>query len=143
MENSEDVIVEIPEAREKFFGRGGKMLLPCPATVAAAVRHIPAGRLATTDALRRALAEQFDVQETCPVAMKKALQAVGRATDESTPYWRVIKKNGELLGIFPGGAAGQAARLEKEGFSIDSSKKALKVTGFAERLAKISLAGGS
>jgi hypothetical protein len=36
-----DLIVDIPAERIKFFGTTGKMLLPCPATVAALIEQIP------------------------------------------------------------------------------------------------------
>ena len=44
----EDVIVEIPENRLKFFGDAGKMLLPSSATVAALIKKIPEHKLTTT-----------------------------------------------------------------------------------------------
>ena len=65
MENDE--IVDIKESQIRYFGGPGKMLLPTPATVAAQIRQIPAGRLLTTDLLRKRLADQFGVQGTCPV----------------------------------------------------------------------------
>jgi hypothetical protein len=57
----EDIVVDISQAREKFFGCSGKMLIPCKATVAAQVEKIPGNRLMTMDLLRKALADQFQV----------------------------------------------------------------------------------
>jgi hypothetical protein len=75
----------------------------------------------------RELAEQFDVQAVCPVATKKALQAIANNPSNDAAYWRVVKKNGELLAHFPSGVKGHAALLGKEGFVIDTSGQKPKV----------------
>jgi hypothetical protein len=134
MQPQEDVIVDISKAREKFFGCSGKMLLPSPATVEALIKKIPANQLITADLLRKKLADQFGVQATCPVTTKKALQVIANGSGKAVAYWRVIKKNGELFAIFPGGTEAQAALLRKEGFTIDTKGKAPKVDNFSESL---------
>ena len=112
------------------------MLLPSPATVEALIRKIPEHKLLTTDLLRKELAGQFNVQGTCPVTTKKALQAIANRANNSVPYWRVIKQNGELNAIFPGGVVGQTIRLQQEGFTIDTSGKAPKVKHFKASLVR-------
>ena len=136
MEPQEDAIVDIAEQQVRYFGRPGKMLLPSPATVAALIQKIPAHKLLTTDLLRRKLADQFNVQGTCPVTTKKALQAIANDASQHVPYWRVIKQNGELNAIFPGGVEGQAALLRQEGFTIDTNGKAPKVKHFKASLVR-------
>jgi hypothetical protein len=133
----EDTIVEISKARERFFGCSGKMLKPCPATVAAVVKKVPENQLATTDLLRRKLAEQFQVQVTCPSDFKQALLAAASGPAIDLPYWRVVKQNGELIPRFPGGVEAQAARLEQEGFTIDTSGKKPRVIHFKAKLANL------
>jgi hypothetical protein len=78
----------------------------------------------------RELAEQFDVQAVCPVATKKTLQAIANNPSNDAAYWRVVKKNGELLAHFPGGVKGHAALLGKEGFVTDDSRPKPKVKNF-------------
>jgi alkylated DNA nucleotide flippase Atl1 len=134
----EDIIVEIPENRVKFFGTTGKMLLPCPATVAALIQKIPAGKLITTNLLAKQLSVQFKVQGTCPVTTRKALQAIANDPNSQVAYWRVINKNGGLLASYPGGVAGQAARLTAAGFTIETGGKAAKVKDFSTHLARFS-----
>src|SRR5579884_1352885 len=97
MELQEDAIVDIPENRIRYFGTSGKMLLPCPRTIAALISRIPEHQLVTTDLLRKMLTDQFEVQGTCPVTTKKALQTVAHNSSNQVAYWRVIKKNGELM----------------------------------------------
>lgn len=136
MELQEDVIVDIPENRVRYFGGSGKMLLPCPATVEALIMKIPEHHLLTTDLLRKKLTDQFNVQGTCPVTTKKALRAVAQSSHHHAACWRVIAKNGGLLAHFPGGVEEQAAYLRREGFTIDTTGKTPRVQGFTEHLAR-------
>ena len=133
MEPKEDVIVDIPKHRLRFFGGAGKMLLPSPATVAAVIEKVPARKLITTNLLCQKLAQQFNVRGACPVTAQKALQAVARKPGADVAYWRVIKANGGLFSRFPGGAEGQAERLRQEGFAVDSKGK---VPNFRESLVR-------
>jgi alkylated DNA nucleotide flippase Atl1 len=132
----EDLIVEIPENRVKFFGGEGKMLLPSPATVAALIKKIPEHKLITTGLLCKELTEQFKVRGTCPVTTQKALQEIAHDSANQCPYWRVVNASGGLIARFPGGAKSQAALLKKEGFAIDTKDKVPKVKGFSESLVR-------
>lgn len=129
----EDLIVDIPPERVKFFGTTGKMLLPSVATVAALVAQIPASRLLTTTQLRQTLTAQFNVQGTCPVTTRKALKAIAQDASRTAPSWRVINQDGGLLSVYPGGKMAQATRLQAEGLEIELGKTP-KVKNFADRL---------
>lgn len=135
MVSQEDLIVEIPENRVKFFGGAGKMLLPSPATVRTLIKKIPEHKIITTGLLCKELAGQFKVRGTCPVTTQKALQAIAHDSSEKLPYWRVVNTNGGLIARFPGGAERQAALLRKEGFAIDTKQKVPKVKNLSESLA--------
>jgi hypothetical protein len=134
MELQEDVIADISPAREKFFGCSGKMLLPSANTVAAFIKKMPAHKLITTDLLRKKLAEQFEVQATCPVALRKALQAIANNAYYKVAYWRVVKKNGELISTYSGGWITHAALLKQDGFAIDIKGKVPRVKNFVGNL---------
>jgi alkylated DNA nucleotide flippase Atl1 len=136
MELQEDVIVDIPENRIRFFGGSGKMLLPSPATVAALIKEIPANKLVTTELLRQKLTAQFNVQGTCPVTTQKAIQAIARDSSKNVAYWRIVNKNGGLIAKFPGGVEGHAALLRQEGYTIDTKGKIPKVKEFRESLVR-------
>ena len=137
MTEQEDIIVDIPPDRVKFFGTTGKMLLPSAATIAALLTQIPPAKLLTTGQLRQKLTEQFNVQGTCPVTTKKALQTIVQDASCSAPYWRVVNQNGSLISAYPGGTARQAVLLQDEGFTIVAGKTP-KVKDFAVSLAHIS-----
>src|SRR5579859_513831 len=109
-----DQIVEISPARERFFGCSGKMLIPSTTTVESLIETIPEHRLMTVDLLRQRLADQFQVQVTCPVATNNALREIARDKSRNVAYWRVIRKNGELIALFPDGVEGHATHLEQE-----------------------------
>lgn len=125
-----DQIVPIAENRLRFFGGSGQMLCPCPATVASVVARVPERKLITSDLLCKTLAAQFKVRGTCPVTVKNSLKSAAHEPRTSIPYWRVIKTNGELTTLFPGGIEAQAARLKQEGFVVDRSGKKPKVKNF-------------
>ena len=136
MHLQEDVIVDIPQNRVKFFGTTGKMLLPSAATIAVLLSQIPASKLLTTVQLRQRLTAQFKVAGTCPVTTRKALQALAQDADGRVPYWRVVNQNGSLITTYPGGVTGQAARLQAEGFVIEEGKTA-RVKNFSASLAQL------
>jgi hypothetical protein len=132
----QDAIIDIKESQVRFFGGRGKMLLPSVGTVEAMLRKIPAQKIITTDLLSKKLADQFEVRGACPVTTKKALQAIAHTIDPQAPYWRVVKKNGELMNYFPGGVKSHAALLAQEGVAIDSNGKKPKVAAIKDNLVR-------
>jgi alkylated DNA nucleotide flippase Atl1 len=130
----EDVIVSISPEREKFFGCAGRMLLPCPATVAAVVKELPHGRIATLEVLRQELARRAHVEVACPFQTKQALVAVASQAG-TVPVWRLVKKNGELLKYLPGGAGKQAALLQGEKVETENTASGPRVKSVKEYLA--------
>ncbi len=124
----------------------GKMLVPNPLDIDALMRKIPKGKLATVDQIREKLAEDFNVDFTCPMTTGMFIRMAGEAAEEDlmskkkqiTPYWRVVKKDGSLNPKFPGGAEAQATRLEEEGYITEpgKGKKPPKVKDFEEYLKK-------
>jgi hypothetical protein len=129
-----DEIVPISKAREKFFGTAGCMLCPSPATIEALIRRMPEGKLITTELLRQKLAEEAHVEVTCPATTQKALRYIAKKPGQAIAYWHIVKKNGELFSYFPGGAAGHAALLKQDGFTIDTHGRAPKVADLGENL---------
>ena len=136
MESQEDLVVDIPKERIRFFGGTGKMLLPGPATVAALIEKVPEHKLITTRLLCQELTNQFKVKGTCPVTTQKAVQAIAHDSTKKVPYWRVIQANGALMSRFPGGVDGQTTLLRKEGFAVDRKGNVAKVKNFRESLVR-------
>jgi len=130
----DDAIVDISPSREKFFGRSGRMLILSPITAAALLQKIPDDKVISTDLLQKTLTNQFHVEVTCPATTNKVLKALFKEPTNAVAYWPVVKKNGELLGLFPGSVAAQAERLQPAGLSIDNQGKIPKVSDFSEKL---------
>ncbi len=129
-------IETIPSTMEKFFGCSGKMIKPSANTVSAIVKKIRKGRVVTLDQLRERLANDFNVQAACPASTTKALQILAKE-DKPVCYWRVVKKNGELIAKFPKGVEGHGALLESDGVEIDFNKKSPVVVEYKKRLDKL------
>jgi alkylated DNA nucleotide flippase Atl1 len=129
----QDEIVPISAEREKFFGCAGRMLLPSPDTVAALVKEIPRGKVTTLDLLRSELARRAGVEAVCPFQTKQALRAIASQSD-AVPFWRLVRKNGDMLKYLPGGAASQAALLEKESVPTEQTASSQKVKKLKEYL---------
>lgn len=134
---SENAIVDIPKTMEKYFGCSGKMLKPSPASVAALVVLIPKKQVITLDALCKKLAKQFKTEVACPATTEKSLCVAAQesiANNTPLPYWRVLKRHGELIRKFPNGIDGHAALLLKEGHQIISTGKSKVVNDFERAL---------
>ena len=119
-------IVPIPPHMQRQWGEG-KLLVPVPLDVDAAIRRIPEGRVMTTGELRHELAHQFGADTTCPMCTGMFLRIAAEAAEErgtdKTPYWRVVADDGKLNPKLPGGVNAQAAALRKEGHVVTSGDK--------------------
>jgi alkylated DNA nucleotide flippase Atl1 len=131
----DDEVVPISPEREKFFGASGRMLLPCPDTVATVVKEIPSGQVATLDLLRSELARRAGVEAVCPFQTKQALRALA-GQPGAVPLWRLVKKNGELLKYLPGGSAGQSSLLGKEKVAVEQTASGEKVKNLKAHLVR-------
>ena len=123
-------IVAIPPKMQKRFGRG-KLLIPSPLDVEAAIRATPRGKIITQREIREKLAQAAGVNQACPIATGIFVRIVAEAAAEEaqagksriTPYWRVVRDDGSFNEKFPGGPSAQADHLEAEGHTIDRSGK--------------------
>jgi alkylated DNA nucleotide flippase Atl1 len=123
-------VVDIPPRMRKQWGKG-KMLIPTPLDVDAAIRKVPRGKVVTLTDLRNQLAKAAGADVTCPMCAGIFVRIVAEAAEEKvregktrvTPYWRVVKEGGKLLEKIPGGPMAQAAHLADEGHKVDTSAK--------------------
>ena len=73
----------------QITSRNGKsILIPDADMLASALRQLPAGQLSDLSAVRRALAIEHGVDQTCPVTTHRLL--VKFSQDGDVPYWRVV-----------------------------------------------------
>ena len=115
-------------------GGRGRMLVPKPLDIDGLIRKIPKGKLA----------KDFHVDFTCPLTTGIFLRIAAEAAEEDlrggkeqvTPYWRVVKADGNLNEKFPGATEAQAARLRGEGHGIElgQGRKPPRVKDFEKSL---------
>ncbi|MCX6009689.1 MAG: MGMT family protein [Chloroflexi bacterium] len=139
-------VVDIPPKMQNRFGTG-KMLIPKPLDINALINKIPKGKLVTVTQIREKLAKDAHANCSCPMTTGIFLRIVAEVAEEDlrsgkrevTSYWRVLKSDGSLNEKFPGGAQAQAARLKKEGHSIEpgKGKKPPRVRKFENSLQKL------
>jgi hypothetical protein len=131
-----------PEWEEKL-GKG-KILIPNALDIERLINKTKKGELLTNDIIRESLAKEKNVQLTAAIPTGVYLKYIALAAEEErpvkkdkiTPYWRVLKPNGEINIKNPGGAEKQIALLTAEGHSIEQGKgkKPPKVIAFEKKL---------
>jgi len=115
-------VVEVTDLKSVQRYGGTKMLIAPPLSYDAIMKKIPEGKLITSDRIRSFLAKQYEAEYTCQLTTGIFINIAAKASEErdvdETPYWRTLKKDGELNEKYPGGIDGQKARLEMEGHTV-------------------------
>jgi len=140
-------VERIPPGMVSRLGEG-TLLIPAPSEVNALMRRVRKGRVTTINDIRAVLAARHSASTTCPiVAGILARIAAGAAGEEEadgkrrvTPYWRTLKRDGELNPKYPGGSAEQARRLRAEGHRVVTRGKRRFVADFERVLQDLSAA---
>jgi len=137
-------IEKITLKQSKIWGKG-TLVIPAPGEVDEIMKKIPRGKLITINEIRDILAKKHGATIGCPITtgIFASIAAHAAAEDEGvgkkhyTPYWRTLKKGGEINEKYPGGILEQAERLESEGFEVVFKGKKAKVKDFERYLVKI------
>jgi hypothetical protein len=119
----------------------GRCLVPAPVDVDAEMRQVRKKSVVTTNELRQILAVKAGADCTCPIttgifawiAAHAAQEAEDEGKSKVTPWWRTLKKDGELNPKYPGGIAEQRRRLEAEGHRVVRRGKRSFVEGVEGR----------
>ena len=106
-------VVRLDAAGAKRWG-GPTIAIPAPREVDALTRTVPRGRVTTINELRTAVAQHHRAAVGCPIttgifawmAAHAAEEAFAAGEKKITPYWRTLKKDGELNPKYRGGIAG-------------------------------------
>lgn len=109
------------EKTVKKYG-GNKMFFAPPIYYDEIIRKIPKGKLLTISQIRTYLAKKYDADFTDPMTAGIFVNIVAWASyqrnNDITPYWRILKSNGELNSKYPEGIELQKKFLEEEGHII-------------------------
>lgn len=122
-------VVKITARMRKNWGEG-TCAIAAPREVDALIRRIPRGRVALIDDLRAAIARRHQATIGCPITTGIFAWIAAHAAEEDraegrkrvTPWWRTLKRNGELNPKYPGGVNAQRRLLRSEGHRIRSGK---------------------
>lgn len=109
----------------KRFG-GGNMLIAPPLEYDEVMKKIPKGKLTTSKEIRQYLAQKHNADFTCQLTAGIFINIVANASEERkqegkkdlTPYWRTLKKDGELNEKYPISFEEQKILLEIEGHEV-------------------------
>lgn len=109
------------EASIKKYG-GERMYFAPPVSYDMIMKKIPYGKVVTVGMIRDYLAKENGADFTDPITagifVSIAAWASYQRTEDETPYWRMLKANGELNPKYPGGVEAQRTKLEAEGHTI-------------------------
>ena len=133
-------ILEDPKAIALYGGT--KLLIAPPIAYDEIMKQVPYGKVVTSDRIRAYLATRFGADGTCPLTAgifinTAAKASLERDTDE-TPFWRTLKKDGELNEKYPEGIDGQKRRLELEGHAVIQKGKRYFVKDYEKSLFALS-----
>lgn len=126
---------------EKYGGT--KMLVATPMQYNDIMKNIPKGKIITSDIIRAFLAENHNANYTCHLTAGFFINIVAKASNEREevgtgnliPYWRTLKKDGELNEKYPLEIEEQKRLLEAEGHTIIQKGKRFFVKDYKEKLA--------
>lgn len=129
----------------------GLMVIPPTKDYDELMKRVPEGQVTTQAELRDVLAKKYKADFCCPLVTGIFVNIVGgkaeedmavrdMSIDQITPYWRTLRKDGELNSKYPGGVEAQASKLKKEGHSIELNRKGdpKKVANYQDVLFKFS-----
>jgi hypothetical protein len=118
-------IIDTSGQKSQRWG-SGTMVIPAPMEVDEIMRTVRKGELITIDEIRQQLAAKHRTNTACPITTGIFAWIAAHAADEAeqqgkkpvTPYWRTLKKGGELNAKYPGGIENIQVRLEAEGHTV-------------------------
>jgi len=107
------------------------------------MKLIPRGKLITVDVINDYLAKRHNADWTCFMTAGIFMRIIANASDErggvdETPYWRTLKKGGELNGNYPHGIEGHRMLLEMEGHKVFQKGKKFFVEDYESKMYDLS-----
>ncbi|MCX8173538.1 MAG: MGMT family protein [Thermoplasmata archaeon] len=124
---------------------GDTILIPAPAEVDEIMKQVPEGKVITIDMIRDILARKHGTTISCPLTTGIFASIAAHASEEErmagakqiTPYWRTLKKDGEINPKYPGGTDAQKKLLEKEGHRFVNRGNRVFVVDYEKKLVEL------
>jgi hypothetical protein len=129
--------VSDPKAIARFGGE--RMLIAPPLAYDGIMKQVPERKVITSDRIRDYLAKKHDADYTCQLTAGIFINIAAHASAERagidpTPYYRTLKKDGELNEKYPDGCDGQKLMLEAEGHTVIQKGKRYFVKDYENSL---------
>ena len=136
-------VVLLKESAQKHW-KGKTIVIPSPIEVNEVMAEVPKGKLITIDEIRRTIARKHKADVGCPltcgifswIAAYAAAEEAAEGKKKITPYWRTLKKGGEINSKYPGGVEDQKKHLESEGHRVIKQGKKFVVENYEKYLLK-------
>ena len=143
-------VEEITDERYIAMYGGVNMAIAPPIEYNEIMKKIPKGKVITSIEIRQAIAKKYNADYTCQMTAGIFINIVANASKEReieggkdlVPYWRTLKKDGELNEKYPDGIDGQKMLLETEGHVVIQKGKRYFVKEYQDKLCKISTMKG-
>ena len=115
------------------------MVIAAPIEYDELMKKVPKGKLTTIDRMMAYMAKKHKAGCACPMTAGIFVNTAAHASEErggkkETPWWRTLKKDGQLNEKFPDGIDGQKTRLEAEGHTIIQKGKRYLVENYEKKV---------
>jgi hypothetical protein len=132
-------VVEITNPRYIKRYKANTMAIAAPLEYDALMKKVSRGKLTTIDRIMSYMAKKHGADCTCPMTAGMFINIAAKASEEregknETPWWRTLKKDGQLNERFPDGIDGQRVRLEAEGHTVVQKGKRSFVQNYEKKV---------
>ena len=117
------------------------MVIAAPVEYDQLMKKVPRGKLTTIDRMMAYMAKKHNADCACPMTAGIFVNIAAHASEEragkkETPWWRTLKKDGQLNEKFPDGIDGQKTRLEAEGHTVIQKGKRYLVENYEKKVCR-------
>ena len=131
-----------PRLAERY--KTGTMVIAAPVEYDQLMKKVPKGKLTTIDRMMAHMAQKHHAGCACPMTAGIFVNIAAHASEErggkkETPWWRTLKKDGQLNEKFPDGIDGQKARLEAEGHTVIQKGKRYLVENYEKKVCRFTV----
>ncbi|MCL2831983.1 MAG: MGMT family protein [Treponema sp.] len=138
-------VVELTNPKLAQRYKAQTMIIAAPAEYDELMKKVPKGRLTTIDRMMAEMTKKYKAGCACPItagiftniaahASEERSAIPGPGSKKETPWWRTLKKDGQLSEKFPDGIEGQKIRLEAEGHTVIQKGKRFLVENYEKKL---------
>jgi alkylated DNA nucleotide flippase Atl1 len=126
-----------PRLAERYKAK--TMVIAAPIEYDQLMKKVPRGKLTTIDRMMAYMAKKHKAGCACPMTAGIFVNIAAHASEErggkkETPWWRTLKKDGQLNEKFPDGIDGQKTRLEAEGHTVIQKGKRYLVENYEKKV---------